>query len=73
MQERLATSRSTGSFDQCGDTHLQYADDTMVMVEQSELDIINHEFLILCFESMSRLKINFTKSEVVVIEYLLEE
>lgn len=45
----------------------------MVMVEQSELDIINHEFLILCFESMSRLKINFTKSEVVVIEYLLEE
>jgi hypothetical protein len=34
-----------------GITHLQYADDTMIMVEGSELDLINLKFLLLCFEA----------------------
>ena len=41
----------------------------MIMVEGSELDIINLKFLLLCFEAMSGLKINFDKSEVVIMGY----
>jgi hypothetical protein len=52
-----------------GVTHLQYADDTMIMFEGSDLDIQNTKFLLLCFEAMSGLKINFDKSEVVVLGY----
>ncbi|KAM0922736.1 hypothetical protein ACQ4PT_005968 [Festuca glaucescens] len=52
-----------------GITHLQYADDTLIMVEGSELDIQNLKFLLLCFEEMSGLRINFDKSEVVVLGY----
>jgi hypothetical protein len=44
-----------------GVTHLQYADDIMIMVEGSDLDIVNLKFLLLCFEEMSGLKINFDK------------
>ena len=39
---------------------------TMIMAEGLELDIVNLKFLLLCFEDMSSLKINFDKSEVVV-------
>jgi hypothetical protein len=56
-----------------GVTHLQYADDTMIMIEGSELDIANLKFLLLCFETMSGLKINFDKREVVVMGYSPEE
>ncbi|XP_047051186.1 ABC transporter G family member 41-like [Lolium rigidum] len=49
-----------------GVTHLQYADDTLVMIEPSDLGIANLKFLLLCFENMSGLKINFDKSEVFV-------
>lgn len=52
-----------------GVTHLQYVDDTMIMVESSHLDIVNLKFLLLCFEAMPGLKINFDKSEVVVLGY----
>jgi hypothetical protein len=41
-----------------GITHLQYAHDTMIMVEGSERDLVKLKFL-LCFEAMSGLKINF--------------
>jgi hypothetical protein len=56
-----------------GITHLQYADDTMIMVEGSELDLINLKFLLLCFEAMFGLKINFDKSKVVVMGFDPEE
>jgi hypothetical protein len=49
-----------------GVTHLQYADDTMVMIEPAQLGIANLKFLLVCFENMSGLKINFNKSEVIV-------
>jgi hypothetical protein len=52
-----------------GVTHLQYVDDTMIMVVGSELDIIYLKFLLLCFEEMSGLRINFDKSEVVILGY----
>ena len=45
----------------------------MIMVEGSNLDIINLKFLLLCFEAMSGLKINFDKSEVVVLGYSEED
>jgi mannosylglycoprotein endo-beta-mannosidase len=54
----------------CGrTTHLKYADDTMIMVEGLELDLANLKFILLCFEAMSGLKINFDKSEVVVMGF----
>jgi hypothetical protein len=49
-----------------GVTHLQYTDDTMVMIEPTQLGIANLKFLLLCFENMSGLKINFNKSEIIV-------
>ncbi|KAE8817709.1 hypothetical protein D1007_04569 [Hordeum vulgare] len=52
-----------------GVTHLQYAHDTMIMVEGLDSDIVHLKFLLLCFEEMSALKINFDKSEVVVLGY----
>jgi hypothetical protein len=56
-----------------GVTHLQYADDTMIMVEGSALDIVNLKFLLLCFEEMSGLRINFDKSKVVILGYAPED
>ena len=52
-----------------GLTHLQYADDTIMMVEGSDKDIQNLKFLLLCFQEMSGLTINFAKSEVMVLGY----
>jgi hypothetical protein len=49
-----------------GITHLQYADDTLIMIEPSDLGLANLKLLLLCFENMSGLKINFAKSEAVV-------
>jgi hypothetical protein len=46
-------------------THLQYADDKVVMVECDKRSIANLKFLLYCFEWMSGLKINYHKSEVV--------
>jgi hypothetical protein len=56
-----------------GVTHLQYADDTMILVEPSTLGVANLKVLLLCFENMSGLKINFTKSEAVVTGVTEEE
>lgn len=50
-----------------------YADDTMIMVELSGLDIINLKSLLLCFKVMFGLKINFYKSEVAILGYSEDE
>jgi hypothetical protein len=50
-----------------GVTQLQYVDDTMIIVEPTWVGITNLKFLLICFENMSGLKINFDKSEVVVM------
>ena len=49
-----------------GITHLQYADDTVVMVACDNDSITNLKFILYCFEWMSGLKINYHKSEVYV-------
>ena len=51
-----------------GVTHLQCADDKLLLTQKEDLDIANLKFMLLCFEDMSRLKINFHKSEVIVLE-----
>jgi hypothetical protein len=45
---------------------LQYADDTILLI-QEDLQAINLKLLLYIFESMSGLKINFEKSEAVLI------
>lgn len=46
-----------------GPTHLQYADDTLIFIQNSDREIMNLKFLLMCFEGMSGMKINFEKSE----------
>ena len=50
-----------------------YADDTMIMVEGPELDIVNLKFLLLCSEAMCVLTFNFDKSEVIIMGFSLME
>jgi hypothetical protein len=50
-----------------GVTHLQYVDDTMVMIEPMDTGIANLKLVLISFELMSGLKINLPKSEVVVV------
>jgi hypothetical protein len=49
---------------QGGITHLQNADDIIILIQNNDLKIANMKFLLLCFEQPSRLKIIFHKSEV---------
>ena len=37
------------------------------MIQPDELDIANLKFILLCFECLSRLRINFHKSKVMVL------
>ena len=48
-----------------GITHLQYADDTIIFVNNDRESIKNLKFLLYCFEWMSGLKINYHKSEMI--------
>ena len=50
-----------------GISHLQYVDDTIILIQYDELAVVNLKFLLMCFGNMSVLKINFHKSEVVVL------
>ncbi|XP_071674451.1 uncharacterized protein [Lolium perenne] len=50
-----------------GVSHLQYADDTIIMLQPDDLAIANLKYILLCFENMSGLRINFHKSEVMVL------
>lgn len=50
-----------------GVSHLQYADDTIIMIQNNELGIANLKLLLICFELLSGLKINLHKSEVFVM------
>lgn len=49
-----------------GLTHLQYADDSLIFVQNRPEEIVNLKFLLMCFEAMSGLKINFEKNEAIV-------
>lgn len=50
-----------------GVSHLQYADDTLLLFEPDLHSITTIKAILLCFELMSGLKINFHKCEVVSI------
>lgn len=56
-----------------GLTHLQYADDTILFMTNSDNNIAVVKFLLFCFEEMSGLKINYPKSEVIVVGANKEE
>jgi hypothetical protein len=45
-------------------SHIQYADDTVIMVDTSVQSIRNLKLILYCFEWLSGLKINYHKSEV---------
>jgi len=47
-----------------GLTHLQYADDTILFIENNSKNLSRVKFLLFCFEEMSGLRINYNKSEV---------
>jgi hypothetical protein len=52
---------------------MQYADNTIIMIQPEDFAIANLRFLLRCFESMSGMRINFHKSEVMVLGTLPEE
>jgi hypothetical protein len=54
-------------------THLQYANDTVIYLEIDEESIANTKFLLYYFENMFGLKINYHKSEVMVLGVSSEE
>jgi hypothetical protein len=52
---------------QGGVTHLQYADNTILLMELDDNSLINLKFILIAFEIRSGLKINFLKTEVIVM------
>jgi len=49
-----------------GVSHIQYADDTVIMIDGSDSSILSLKLILYCFEWLSGLKINFHKSDVYV-------
>ena len=56
-----------------GVTHLQYADDTILLIQNDTLSMANLKFLLICFELLSGLKINYLKSEVIAMGISTQE
>jgi hypothetical protein len=50
-----------------GVTDLQYADDTILLLDLDDNSIANLKFILIAFEILSGLKINYLKSEVIVM------
>jgi hypothetical protein len=46
---------------------LQYVDDTILLIQDSEEQTINLKLMLFIFETMPGLKINFEKSEVMIV------
>jgi hypothetical protein len=44
----------------------------MIMIENDDFNIANLKFILICFELLSGLKINYHKSEVIVMGWLLK-
>jgi hypothetical protein len=49
-----------------GITHIQYADDTILMIEGDDQSIVNMKFILYCFEWISGLRINYHNSEAYI-------
>ena len=50
-----------------GISHLQYADDTIIMIQNTELGLANLKFMLISYELRSGMRINYHKSEVIVM------
>jgi hypothetical protein len=50
-----------------GLSHLQYANDIVIFLALEEQSILHTKFLLYCFENMSGLKLNYQKSDVIVV------
>lgn len=46
-------------------SHLQFADDTLIFCGANEVQVKNVKAILICFEAVSSLKINFFKSELI--------
>jgi hypothetical protein len=46
-----------------GITHIQYVDDTIVMIKGDDASVTNMKFILYCFEWLLGLKINYHKNE----------
>ena len=46
---------------------VQYVDDTLILIQNNDEAFRNLKFLLMCFEDMSGLKINYHKSEVIMM------
>ncbi|RLN23448.1 hypothetical protein C2845_PM07G29970 [Panicum miliaceum] len=69
LDKAVAKKHIVGVLDyliQGGISHIQYADDTVIMIDGSDQSILNLKLILYCFEWLSGLKINFHKSEVFV-------
>jgi hypothetical protein len=53
--------------------HLQYANDTIILIPNIDSGLINLKFLLLWFELLLGMKTNFHKSEVIVLGVEQEE
>jgi hypothetical protein len=51
-----------------GIAHIQYVDDTILMIEGDDNSVINIKFILYCFEWLSGLKINYHKSGAYIFE-----
>jgi hypothetical protein len=49
-----------------GVSHIQYADDMVIMIEATEKSIRNLKLILYCFEWLTGLKINYHKSKVFI-------
>lgn len=56
-----------------GITHLQYADDTILLLQFSVENLTNIRRILACYEAMSGMKINFDKSEVFTVGLSVED
>jgi len=54
-------------------SHIQYADDTILMTDGSDKSITSLKILLYCFEWLLGLKINYHKSEVILFGFSQEE
>jgi hypothetical protein len=50
-----------------GIINLQYADDTLLFLENNLEKASNLKWLLVCFEQMSGMKINYDKSDLLIV------
>ena len=69
LDKTVAKGHLVGTLDwliQGGISHIQYADDTVIMIDGSERSILSLKLILYCFEWLSGLMINYHKSDVYV-------